>query len=139
MEQKEIGKTKDVGFAAGVRRTFDIPPEQAWDDLFSAHGLAIWLGGIIEGAFTQGQSFRLNNGTSGKLTVFKPHSHIRMQWKKPEWENTAIVQVRVLPASQNKTTVSFHQEKLISSAQRQQMTAHWSYILEQLAAKLWQI
>ncbi len=137
--EREAGKTKDVGFAAGVRRTFDIPPDKAWEDLFSAHGLAVWLGEIIEGAFALGQSFCTNNGATGKLTVFKPYSHIRMQWKSPEWENTAIVQVRVLPAPRNKTTVSFHQEKLLDSAQRRQMTAHWAGILDQLAAKLWQV
>ena len=137
MEQKEAGKTKGAGFVAGVRRTFDNPSEKAWDDLFSAPGLALWLGVITQGAFEKGQDFVTSNGITGKLTVWEPYSHIRMQYKRPEWENASIVQVRVMPAD-NKTTVSFHQEKISDSTRRQQMKAHWAEVLDTLAAKLWQ-
>ena len=42
--EKQVGKTKDVGFQFGLRRTFPIQTEKAWEYLFSPIGLAIWLG-----------------------------------------------------------------------------------------------
>ncbi|CAM3280202.1 hypothetical protein [Brevibacillus sp. AY1] len=41
---KQIGKTASVGFQVGVRRTFPIPQEQAWEMLTSSEGLTLWLG-----------------------------------------------------------------------------------------------
>jgi uncharacterized protein YndB with AHSA1/START domain len=123
--QKEAGLTKTAGYEIGVRRTLDLPIDKAWDYVFGGAGLARWLGNVVQGAFAPGHGFLLDDGTEGRVTVWTQLSHIRLQWRKQGWENTSIVQVRILTAAGNKTTVSFHQEKLADANQRAQMKAYW--------------
>ncbi len=33
--ESQVGKTKDVGFQYGIRKTFPVSSEKAWDFLFS--------------------------------------------------------------------------------------------------------
>ena len=42
--ENQVGKTKDVGFQFGIRKTFPVSTEKVWDFLFSKNGLKIWLG-----------------------------------------------------------------------------------------------
>jgi hypothetical protein len=53
------------------------------------------------------------------------HLHIRISQKKPDWPNTSTLQVRIIPGL-NKTTISFHQEKLMNSSQRVVMKNYWN-------------
>ncbi|GHO46165.1 hypothetical protein [Ktedonospora formicarum] len=46
-QQHVIGQTKSVGFQIGVRRTFAISVEQAWNFLISEEGQRIWLGEVF--------------------------------------------------------------------------------------------
>src|SRR5689334_24414803 len=108
-----VGKTKDVGYEIGVRRTFDISVDHAWAVITSPDGLATWLG---SGAPTldKGIEYQTSDGASGKVTVFKPGSHLRMSWQPGDWPRASTLQIRVLPsgASGAKTAISFHQEHL---------------------------
>lgn len=128
---KETGQTKDVGFVVGVRKTFDIPTDVAWDLLFSKEGVNLWLGQLTSGDLSLDQPYCTAAGIEGHVSVFKPHSHIRLTWKRKDWENTSRVQVRVIKAK-DKTTISFHQEKLLDKAQREEMKAYWQDILDKL-------
>jgi uncharacterized protein YndB with AHSA1/START domain len=38
----------------------------------------------------------------------------RLQWQPPEWSSHSILQIRLTPKAEGKTTISFHQEKLPS-------------------------
>lgn len=44
MIENQVGKTKDVGFQFGIRKTIPVSTEKIWDFLFSENGLNIWLG-----------------------------------------------------------------------------------------------
>jgi len=92
--------------------------------LFSDKGLKIWLG-ELEGELEIKQAYKTKEGIKGFVRVFKPYSHIRMKWKKQNWENISTVQVRVM-GDHEKAKVSFHQEKLLDNDQREEMKLYWN-------------
>jgi uncharacterized protein YndB with AHSA1/START domain len=121
-EQQVTGQTKDTGFQIGVRKTYPVSAEAAWDFLFSDEGLASWLGNVKATDIDTDKAYKTKDGTEGKVLVFKPLSHIRMSWKKKEWKNTPTLQVRLIRVN-DKATISFHQEKLTDSTQRKEMNS----------------
>jgi len=130
-----IGLTKDTGFQVGVRKTFPVSPDAAWDFLFSTKGLTLWLGTENISNWNIETAFLTNNGLSVHVTTFKDGSHLRMKWKPNNWENTSMLQIRLIP-NKTKTTISFHQDKLESSKQREIMKVHWKVVLESFADNL---
>ena len=62
-------------------------------------------------------------------------SHIRLSWKKKNWENSSTIQVRVF-GNQEKTTISFHQEKLLNGEQRDEMKKYWNEVMNVIANKM---
>ena len=128
---KPVGLTKDAGFQIGARKTFPVTPEKAWDFLVSVKGTRLWLDTMDLNKIEIKTEFVTPNGYFGKITVFKPYSHLRMQWKHPDWENISILQIRTIPAKE-KTTISFHQEKLASADQREAMKSLWKSVVESL-------
>ena len=131
---KVVGQTKDVGFQFGLRKTFRFPKEQVWAFMFSKAGLDIWLGKLKDDLKLD-KTFKTRDGIEGAVRVFKPWSHIRMSWKKPDWENMSTVQVRVI-ANGEKTIISFHQEKLVDAKQRMEMKAYWNTVMRKLSSAL---
>jgi uncharacterized protein YndB with AHSA1/START domain len=112
LERKIVGQTKTVGFQVGVRRTFPISQEKAWDLVTSEAGLNFWLGesnGII---LQPGQKYSTKTG-SGEIRIVKPLEQLRLTWQKEEWQKASTVQVRFISKESNKTTISFHQENLL--------------------------
>src|SRR4051794_15255348 len=102
----EVGKTGDVGYQIGGRRTIPFSEEAIWGLLLSPEGLATWLGGPIE--VEEGARYTLADGAVGEVRVYKPWSHIRLTWQPPGWARPSLIQVRVIPAKSG-TTLSFHQ------------------------------
>lgn len=133
--EKIIGQTKDRGFQIGVRKILPISYQSAWDFLFSDEGLKIWLGKIKSGEFELDKSFKTKEGIEGKVNVFKTNSHIRLTWKPKNWANISAIQIRVINAK-GKTTISFHQDKLLNTIQRDKMKKYWDTAIEKIAEKL---
>lgn len=129
-----IGKTKDVGFQFGIRKTISASTEKVWDFLLSENGLKIWLG-ELRNKLELKKEFETKDGITGLLRVSKPNSHIRLNWKPKTWENMSTVQVRVI-GNKNKTAIAIHQEKLLNSEQRNEMRAYWTEIIEELTNKI---
>ena len=132
--ENQLGKTKDVGFQFGIRKTIPVSTEKAWDFLFSENGLKIWLGNL-KNELELKKNFETENGITGLLSVFKPKSHIRLNWKTKNWENMSTVQIRVI-GNKNKTTIAIHQEKLLNLEQRNEMKEYWTKIIEKLRNKI---
>ena len=132
--KREVGQTKDTGFQFGIRRTFPVSQEVAWDFLFSGRGIEIWLG-ILEEDLEVKKQFCTTNGISGFVRVLTPYSHIRLNWKKSNWDNLSTLQIRVLDAHHN-TTISIHQEKLLNALQRLEMKAYWNEVMKKLEIAL---
>lgn len=123
-QDKPVGLTKNAGWQFGLRKTFPYSQEFLWDFMFSEKGLQIWLG-ELENELELKKDFKIREGIEGHVRVFKPYSHIRMKWKKENWENFSTVQVRVM-GNREKATISFHQEKLSDNDQREEMKDYWN-------------
>ncbi|MEM1337884.1 MAG: ATPase [Bacteroidota bacterium] len=135
---KTVGKTKEVGFQFGLRRTFSISEEKAWNLMFSNTGLKIWLGDLKTN-FSLKENYTTKGGIEGYVRIFKPYSHVRLNWKKKDWKNISTVQVRVMGKEKNKTLISFHQEKLLDSNQRNEMKAYWNNKMDEITEEIGKI
>lgn len=123
-QEKPVGLTKDVGWQFGLSKTFHYTQEYLWDFMFSDIGLKIWLGELKEELEIK-TTYKTKDGIEGLVRIFTPYSHIRMNWKMKDWENTSTVQVRII-GNHEKTTLSFHQEKLLDNKQREEMKLYWN-------------
>ncbi|MGE7111423.1 SRPBCC domain-containing protein [Lysinibacillus sp. NPDC047702] len=95
-----IGQTKGAGFQVGVRRSFSISSEDAWNLLTSPDGLNLWLGESTGIILNPGQTYMTNLG-SGEIRIVKPLQQLRLTWKKEGWEQPSTVQIRVLSKADN--------------------------------------
>lgn len=134
-ENKLVGLTKDVGWEIGVRKTMAVSANIAWDFLFSDNGIKSWLGEVKSEELRDGESYKTRNGTKGVVRIFKPYSHIRMTWKRKNWENTSTLQIRIIPLKDS-ATISFHQEKLADNEQREDMKQHWESVIKDIEKAL---
>ena len=132
--EREIGKTKDAGFQFGIRKTYPLSSDDMWNFLFSEKGLKIWLG-KLDRELELKKEFKTKKGVSGYVRVFKRNSHIRINWQKKNWTNSSTVQLRVI-GNIEKTTISFHQEKLIDSKQREEMKIYWNKIMNKISMEI---
>ena len=121
------GKTRESGFQFGIRRTMNVSPEVAWNFLLSSGGITIWLGENIE-IPPPGIPFKTSKGIHGKLRLISDGSHLRMDWKKQSWNNTSLLQVRIIGRGK-KTTIAFHQDKLLDEHQRAEMKDYWNEVI----------
>ena len=94
--EKLIGLTEDVGWQFGLRKTFSYFQEYLWDFMFSEKGLKVWLGEMEEELAIK-KAYKTKEGIEGVVGVFTPYSHIRMSWKKKEWNNVSAVQAFAVP------------------------------------------
>ena len=132
--EKQIGKTKDAGFQFGIRKTIPISAEKAWDFLISNKGLNVWLGSLSN-ELEIDKEFVTENGITGSVRVFNVSSHIRLNWKPKNWQNTSTLQIRVI-GDNKKATIAIHQEKLLDFEQRTEMKEYWSLIINKLTEEM---
>ncbi|TCP52591.1 activator of Hsp90 ATPase-like protein [Tumebacillus sp. BK434] len=133
--RKPVGQTAEVGFQIGVRRSLPISQEQAWRMLTSPDILKLWLGSVSDLTLEKGHVFRTEEGVSGELRVVKPMEQLRLTWQKPDWSQSSTLQIRLLSKQQNRTTVSFHQEKLADLFVREEMKEKWEDVLAKMKEK----
>jgi uncharacterized protein YndB with AHSA1/START domain len=129
------GQTQDVGFVIGVSRTLPHPVRTVWDLLTSPAGLAIWLGTEVELAPQRGAAYCTAEGTVGEVRSFHELDRIRLTWQPLGWSHRTTVQVR-MRATRNGTSLRFHQEWLTDAQERERQRAHWSGVLDAVAAAL---
>lgn len=98
--------------------------------MLSENGLKFWLGDL-ENELEINKDYRTKNGIIGLVRVFEPNSHIRLNWKKKNWENMSTVQVRVI-GTQEKSTIAIHQERLLNPEQRAGMKEYWAEIMNNI-------
>ncbi|MEJ8548513.1 SRPBCC family protein [Brevibacillus borstelensis] len=135
MSQKIVGQTKTAGFQIGVRRTFPIPQEKAWELVASADGLESWLGAGISVTLQPGQKY-VSTAGAGEIRIVKPLQQLRLTWQKEAWQRPSTVQVRVIAKAVDKTTISFHQENLSDGKVREEMKEHWEAVLDRIREKI---
>lgn len=134
-EQRIIGQTKDVGVQIGVRRTFPITQERAWEIVTSYKYLSLWLGKKPKVTLEPKTKY-VTETSEGEIRVVKPLQQLRLTWKRIDWEHPSTIQVRTMAKDINKTTISFHQEKMISKETREKMKIYWKRILDSIEEDL---
>jgi hypothetical protein len=126
-----VGKTKSQGWEIGVRRTFPIGTDKAWELLMAQPGLGYWLGHGVEPPFKKGDTYQTKEKTIGDIRSYSEGSLIRLTWQPTKWDFASTLQIRVAPAKKG-STISFHHDKLENGDHRQAMRAHWSDVLDKL-------
>lgn len=130
MSATPVGKTKTQGWEIGVRRTFPINVDEAWELLMTSPGLDYWLGDV-EINFKKGVRYETQDGTEGEIRSYTEGSLIRMTWQPPQWDFASTLQIRVIAAKKG-ATISIHHEKLEDGDQREKMRHHWSSVLDKM-------
>ncbi|SFE81087.1 Uncharacterized conserved protein YndB, AHSA1/START domain [Paenibacillus catalpae] len=133
MEAKPVGLTQAAGFQVGVRKTLAAEKGLIWSYLMSPAGLGIWLGKMNELDLAPKMKYRSEDGAVGEVRVVKPNEQIRLTWQPEGWDKPSTIQIRLIDATEGRTTVSFHQENLGNQQTRAQMKKRWEQSLDQLA------
>ncbi|EJL67780.1 hypothetical protein [Chryseobacterium populi] len=111
-----IGLTKDAGWQFGIRKTVSTNLEKLWNVFFSDRGLGYW-----------------SEGVDLDFSTFKEYSHIRTKWRHSDFKEYANLQMRFIPSkNKDKTTISFHVDKLKNESQRELAREYWSKVIEDL-------
>ena len=127
-----VGRTATAGWQAGVRRTFPVAAEVAWELLTSDEGQRLWLGGPV--TLERGASYTLPDGTTGEVRAVSDR-HVRLTWAPPGWAGESTIQLRVAPAASG-ATVALHHERLADAQERERSLEHWRGVLDALGARL---
>lgn len=123
------GLTKDAGWQMGVRRTIPLPPDAAWEFLLG-EGLPLWLGRTTLGREPR-EPYVTDQGVRGELRSRTEGRRVRLTWRPSDWSHDTTLQLTVLPAATG-ATIALHQERLADAAEREQMLAHWTSVLEDI-------
>lgn len=135
MKALERGKTISQGWEIGIRRTFAINIERAWNVLFMPEALELWLGDGLVSELKKGEHYLTASGQSGLVRSLEVGRLIRLSWslKNSGSDTPSTLQIRLIPVKYG-TTISIHHERLINAEQREQMREHWSTTMDQLAS-----
>ncbi|CAN5921063.1 SRPBCC domain-containing protein [soil metagenome] len=130
------GRTQDAGWQIGVSRTLRATPEQVWDLLTSSQGLAVWLGPGAQVSTERGSPWQANDGTRGEVRSHHAGDRIRLTYQPPGWDHDTTVQVALVPASDGRTGLRFHQERLADAEERVRQRNHWRGVMDRIEAAL---
>ena len=117
----------------GLRRTVGAAVDEVWE-YFVVDGLATWLGDTTL-PLHKGEKYLTTDGASGEILSRTDQLRLRLTWQPDDWDHDSTVQVTLMPAATG-TTIGFHQERLASEAERTQMLAHWTKVLDDVVAEL---
>ncbi|HEY9260404.1 SRPBCC domain-containing protein [Chitinophaga sp.] len=126
-----VGQTTSQGWETGIRRTFPLTPDQAWELLFTQPIIAAWLDDKANISFQKGDTYTTQTGVTIHVSSVTTSKVIRMKWQRKDEPTASTLQIRVIPAK-DKTTISFHHEWLQNEADRTRMTAYWENVLDKI-------
>ncbi|MGB3103875.1 hypothetical protein [Sphingobacterium siyangense] len=114
--KNNVGLTKDSGWQFGIRKTMPANLETLWNVVFSDRGLNYWSEGVDQ-----------------DFSTFNKYSHIRTKWRHKYFTEDVNLQIRFIPSkNKDKTTISFHVDKLKNENQREATREYWSKVIEDL-------
>ncbi|SEW31776.1 Activator of Hsp90 ATPase homolog 1-like protein [Chitinophaga arvensicola] len=124
-----IGPTASQGWETGIRRTFNVAPDQAWELVFTQPILGAWLDNKADIAFEKGDTYTTASGITIHVTSVTTGKVIRMKWQQAPDTNISTLQIRVIP-NKGKTTIAFHQEWLKDARERTDRNTAWKKVLD---------
>jgi uncharacterized protein YndB with AHSA1/START domain len=129
--RRVTGETISAGFEIGVRKTYAVSPQKAWELITQPAGMKIWLGNVSKLPLVKGQTYQTEVGTKGEIRSIAPGKRLRLTWQPSDRQTPSTVQVSNDQGGNN-TTIGFHQEKLAGEKEREEMRAHWKEVLDKL-------
>ena len=127
-----VGQTSAGGYQIGVQKTLPVPPDIAWSLVMEGPGLAAWLGTVDNLELHRGAQYQTGEGLWGEFRSVLVGQRVRLTWHSPELAGPSTLQVTITPAGE-KASVRFHQERLSSLEEREQMRQRWREALKRLA------
>ncbi len=112
--------TKDAGFQAGARRTFDLAPDALWRLVISPAGQGL-LGG---------DGKKLGPDSLGIRAFGESHYRRRIPASSG---GESLLQVRVIPASRGRSTLALHRELIRDARERAAVLAELGVALDAFA------
>lgn len=138
MNERPVGRTKDVGWQIGVSRTILVDLDTAWRYLTSPAGLSTWLGDGIGTPLAKGQRYKTDDGTTGQVRSVRLRDRIRLTWQPAHRPDDATVQIALTPTATG-CTFRFHTERLYDADERGRMRGHWLKVANTIESELTQL
>jgi uncharacterized protein YndB with AHSA1/START domain len=132
--ERPTGLSKDAGWEIGVSKTVAVDRERTWAFLTSDEGVALWLGPGAEIKGPRGTPYRTDQGITGEIRSFRPLDRVRLTWRPPGWDHDSTLQVAVTGG--RRTSIRFHQERMASKDEREEMRDHWRSVLTKIEQAL---
>jgi hypothetical protein len=126
------GLTQSQGWEIGIRRSFPIEADHAWEMLFTQPILSAWLDDNAAITFKKNDIYTSRNGVTIKVSSVTTGKVVRMKWQQAGTSSASTLQIRVIP-DKNKTTIAFHHEWLKDAAEREEMKTLWEKVLKQVS------
>lgn len=134
IDRRATGEARDAGFQIGVRKTVSAPPGAVWRWVTSPDGVRTWLGAGRVPDLVEGESYTLEDGSTGEVRVVKPGSHVRLTWHPAGWPRPSTIQLRAdAHDDPDRTVVSLHQEHIPGPAERETRRARFKEALAAIA------
>ena len=131
-----VGQTSEGGYQIGVQKTLPLPPEEAWSLVMGEPGRAFWLGKVDNLLFQRGEQYQASEGQWGEIRSVLDGQRVRLTWHSPDLAGPSTLQVTITPSgtpASDKSSVRFHQERLSSLKEREQMRERWRKALDGLS------
>jgi hypothetical protein len=129
-----VGQTHDGSFQIGASKTVGVAADAAWEFIESPRGMGAILGEVPSGARWKSLDTDLGDRTHVQTTTYVEGSHVRLRWQPQGDEAHSILQIRVTPKDDGRTTLSFHHEKLADIETREKLKQRWQGTLSAIAA-----
>ncbi|MGD2070978.1 MAG: SRPBCC domain-containing protein [Gemmatimonadota bacterium] len=132
--RRATGETREAGFQIGAQKTVSAPPDAVWRWVTSPEGVRTWLGAGAPPGLVEGESYTLDDGSTGEVRVVKEESHVRLTWHPGGWPRPSTIQLRTGGHEDpRRTVVSLHQEHIPGPAEREARRARFKEALAAIA------
>lgn len=123
------GKTADVGWEVGVRKTVDVALPTVWQYLIGP-GVGLWLGETTLPREKKA-AYETRDGVSGTIISYTENQRVRLSWHPSDWPHATTLQLTVKEAATG-TTIAIHHEQLADRDERRMMLGHWKNVVDDL-------
>ena len=130
-----VGETKDAGWQIGVSKTIPYPLDQVWALMSSPDGIALWLGPGATLGREKGSAYETDDGITGEVRGYHERDRIRITRLGKHADHETTMQFTVV-ALDDRTTLTFHEERLADADERERRRTHWQGVLASVLAEL---
>lgn len=134
--RRKIGETVTQGVEIGVSKTIPVSSNKLWDFTFSDKGLKLWLGEIDNFKLSPKFAFETSGGIKGEIRTIKKGERVRLTYQEKDFEKPSTLQLYFENKGRDKSSLTFHQEKLKDLKTREDMKKYWEKVLNEIQSAL---